>query len=93
MRMSPKAPAHAPDTRERILDAAEPLFAARGFAGTSVRDVTESAGANLGAVNYHFRSKEGLYAEVFARRAARFREPMLAAPSWPRTRIAKRPCA
>jgi len=77
--MSLKAQAHAPDTRERLLDAAEPLFAARGFAGTSVRDVTESAGANLGAVNYHFRSKEGLYAEVFARRAALFREPVLAA--------------
>jgi AcrR family transcriptional regulator len=75
------APPHAPDTRERILDTAERLFAERGFAGTSVREITDAAAANLGAVNYHFQSKENLYAEVFARRAARLREPMAAAAS------------
>jgi AcrR family transcriptional regulator len=69
----------AAGTRQRVLDAAERLFAARGFARTSVRDITEAAGANLGAVNYHFRSKDNLYAEVFARRAALFNEPVLAA--------------
>jgi TetR/AcrR family transcriptional regulator, regulator of cefoperazone and chloramphenicol sensitivity len=69
----------APDTRERLLDNAERLFAKQGFAGTSVRQITDDAGANLGAVNYHFRSKQNLYAEVFARRAAFLRTPVLEA--------------
>jgi AcrR family transcriptional regulator len=77
--MSTRLTSPAPDTRERLLDAAERLFAERGFAGTSVREITDVAGANLGGVNYYFRSKENLYAEVFARRAALFREPVVAA--------------
>lgn len=77
--MSKNAASPEVDTRQRLLDAAEQLFAERGFAATSVRQITDAAGANLGAVNYHFRSKEGLYAEVFARRAAYLREPVLAA--------------
>ena len=55
------------DTRERILAAAEEAFVARGFAGTSLRTITSSAGVNLAAVNYHFGSKEALIQEVFAR--------------------------
>jgi len=77
--MNLTASAAPPGTPERVLDAAERLFAERGFAGTSVRDITDAAGANLGAVNYHFRSKAQLYAEVFARRAALFTAPVLAA--------------
>ncbi len=61
---------HRPGTRERLLDTAERLFAERGFAGTSVRDITDTAGANLGAVNYYFQSKENLYLQVFRRRSA-----------------------
>jgi AcrR family transcriptional regulator len=72
------APPHPPGTRERILDTAERLFAERGFAGTSVREITDAAAVNLGAVNYHFQSKENLYAEVFARRVAQLREPVAA---------------
>ena len=68
-----------PGTRERLLDTAERLFAACGFAGTSVREITDAAETNLGAVNYHFRSKENLYVEVFARRAGLLREPVTAA--------------
>lgn len=56
------------ETRDRILDAAERLFAAHGFDGTSMRQITEAAGVNLAAVNYHFGSKEDLYAQVFVRR-------------------------
>ena len=41
-----------------------------GFAATSVSQITDAADANLGAINYHFRSKDALYAVVFARRAA-----------------------
>jgi TetR/AcrR family transcriptional regulator, regulator of cefoperazone and chloramphenicol sensitivity len=77
--MTKKPRQHGPGTRERLLDTAERLFAEGGFAGTSVREITDAAGANLGAVNYHFRSKESLYAEVFARRAALLRDPVVAA--------------
>ncbi len=55
-------------TKERILDAAEALFAERGFAGASLRLVTAEAGVNLAAVNYHFGSKEALIRAVFERR-------------------------
>lgn len=56
------------DTAERILDAAERLFMAHGFDGTSMRMITGAAEANLAAVNYHFGSKEILMQEVFRRR-------------------------
>jgi AcrR family transcriptional regulator len=55
------------DTRTRILDAAEHLFAERGFRGTSVRAITSLAGANLAAVGYHFGSKAELLAAVARR--------------------------
>lgn len=54
--------------RERLLDAAEELFAEHGFNGTSIRDITAKANGNVAAVNYHFGSKEKLYHEVFLRR-------------------------
>lgn len=57
-----------PDTRSRLLDSAESLFAEHGIAVTSLRQITSAAGANLAAVNYHFGSKNELVAEVFARR-------------------------
>ena len=57
-----------PDTRQRILTAAERLFALRGFHATSLRAITQEAGANLAAVNYHFGCKEALLDEVLARR-------------------------
>jgi AcrR family transcriptional regulator len=57
-----------PDTKQRILDAAERLFAAEGFHNTSLREVTGEAGANLAAVSYHFGSKEALLEAVFERR-------------------------
>lgn len=56
------------DTRERILNAAEVLFAEHGFARTSLRMLTTRAGVNLAAVNYHFGSKEALIQAVFTRR-------------------------
>lgn len=55
-------------TKERILTAAESLFAQRGFDGASLRQLTTAAGVNLAAVNYHFGSKEKLVEEVFHRR-------------------------
>ena len=56
------------DTKERILDAAESLFAAQGFSATSLRNVIAAAGVNLAAVHYHYGSKEELIRAVFARR-------------------------
>ena len=55
-------------TKERILGAAESLFARRGFDGASLRQLTSAAGVNLAAVNYHFGSKEKLVEQVFRRR-------------------------
>jgi AcrR family transcriptional regulator len=49
-----------PDTKTRILDAAEKLFGEKGFDATSLRDITTEADVNLAAVNYHFQSKESL---------------------------------
>jgi TetR/AcrR family transcriptional regulator, regulator of cefoperazone and chloramphenicol sensitivity len=65
-------------TRERLLDAAESLFARRGYSGTSVRDITRSADCNVAAVNYHFRSKRNLYLEMFRRRLVAMREQRVA---------------
>src|SRR5690554_5818238 len=56
-----------PDTVTRILDTAEVLFAERGFAETSLRNITSKAKVNLAAVNYHFGSKKSLIQAVFAR--------------------------
>lgn len=56
------------DTKIRILNAAERLFADHGFAATSLRAITTEAGVNLGAVNYHFGSKDELIEAVFVRR-------------------------
>lgn len=53
----PSAPV---ETRERLLDAAEELFAMKGFEAVSLRELTSAAKANLAAVNYHFGGKEGL---------------------------------
>ncbi len=54
-------------TQERILDAAEALFAERGFSETSLRLITDRAGVNLASVNYHFGSKKALIQAVFDR--------------------------
>lgn len=57
----------ARDTKERILDVAEALFAENGYSGTSLRAVTAAAGTNLASVNYHFGSKRALLRAVFER--------------------------
>jgi AcrR family transcriptional regulator len=52
------------ETRADLLVAARKLFGRRGYDGASVRAITREAGANLGAVTYHFGSKRDLYAAV-----------------------------
>ena len=56
-------------TKERILDTAERLFAAQGYAATSLRGIIAEAGVNLAAVHYHFHSKEALLEAVILRRS------------------------
>lgn len=55
-------------TKERILSAAERLFAESGIGNTSLRQITNRAKVNLAAVNYHFGSKDGLVEAVYERR-------------------------
>ena len=52
------------DTRCRIVHAAGPIFAKKGFTAATVRDICAAAGANQAAVNYHFGDKDALYLEV-----------------------------
>lgn len=66
-----------PATKERILDAAEKLFADHGVTATSLRQITASAGVNLAAVNYHFQSKDALAAAVLRRKLEPINEERL----------------
>jgi AcrR family transcriptional regulator len=65
-------------TRERLLKAAEGLFLAHGYDGTSARLITAAARANLAAVNYHFGGKEGLFHAMLARRLDALHDERLA---------------
>ncbi|MGH8265515.1 MAG: TetR/AcrR family transcriptional regulator [Steroidobacteraceae bacterium] len=56
-------------TRQKILDAAEKLFAKRGFHGVSIRNITKMAGVDVALANYHFGPKKDLLAAVLERRA------------------------
>ena len=56
------------DSRERILDAAERLFAENGVQSTSLRDIGAAAQANTGSIYFHFKTKADLIREVFRRR-------------------------
>jgi len=66
------------ETRDRVLDAAEKLFADQGFESVSLRQITTQAKVNLAAVNYYFGSKEGLIFEVLARVVGPINERRLA---------------
>ena len=66
------------DTKEQIINVAERLFAERGFAGTTLRNVISEADVNLAAVHYHFGSKEELFRAVVKRFARPIVEQELA---------------
>jgi len=57
-------------TSLNILDAAERLFAERGYDGASVRDIATHAGAQLASISFHHGGKEALFERVVERRAA-----------------------
>lgn len=52
------------DTRERLLEVAREVFSEEGFQGATVREICRRAEVNLAAVNYHFNSKEALFASA-----------------------------
>ncbi len=62
--MSTDARSPGDSTRARILSEALPLFAAKGFAGTSIRMIASAADVNVAAIAWHFGDKDGLYATV-----------------------------
>jgi len=66
-------------TRERILDAAEALFAQRGFEGVSVRQIMSQADADVSLAYYHFKSKRDLFDQVMLRRVEYLNEIRLKA--------------
>lgn len=73
----PKQSGGAPDTADRLLDAAETLFAERGFYGVTTREVSTAAGVDDALIYYHFASKKGLFDAVFSRRAPALNEARL----------------
>ncbi|HJZ86963.1 MAG TPA: TetR/AcrR family transcriptional regulator [Polyangia bacterium] len=94
MGASPRKPTAATETpsRDRILDAAEELFASRGFGATSTRLIARHAGVNIALLYYYFESKEGLYKALMERYTGHFAgvlEGVLAAEGSTRTRIEK----
>jgi TetR/AcrR family transcriptional regulator len=70
------APGPAPGTAERILDAAEDLFAARGYTATTMGDVAAQVGIRTPSLYNHFRNKEALYEAVLERLLATFTAPL-----------------
>lgn len=52
------------ETQTKLIDIATPLFATRGYASVSVREITDAAQINISAISYHFNGKEGLYQAV-----------------------------
>lgn len=62
------------NAHERLLNAAEKLFAEHGFDGVPVRDITSLAKCNVAAINYHFGGKDNLYLEIMKGRMVTLRE-------------------
>ena len=69
----PKAEARGGENRrEALLDAAAAMFVAKGYDGTSIRDIAGAVGMLPGSLYYHFKSKEDLLLAVYRKGVARF---------------------
>ena len=79
------------DTKTRILDTAERLFAQKGFDAVSLRNIIASAKVNLAAVHYHYGSKQALIYAVIARRLRPINEERLAKLAEARANAGRRP--
>jgi AcrR family transcriptional regulator len=80
-------------TKEKLMDAAEKLFARKGFHGTSLREITGEAGVDLALVSYHFGGKKPLLAAVLERRGAVLNEARLTRLREVREAAAPRPAS
>jgi AcrR family transcriptional regulator len=72
------------DVRKKLIEAAGPIFAAKGFAGATVREICKAAGVNLAGVNYYFGDKQQLYLET-VKTAHRTRAEQVPMAAWPDT--------
>ncbi len=77
------------NTKANVLAAARELFAARGYDNTSIRAITALAKANLGAVTYHFVSKENLYHEVLKSKTKPLQAELAAIAEGPGTSLTR----
>ena len=78
MNQKPEPKTKRPDSRQRVLEAAEELFAKHGFESVSIRDITNHCGANVAAINYHFGGRDKLVTEVMLRYIEPINEERLA---------------
>ncbi len=79
-------------TKERIIDIAGDIFGREGYKAATIRKIAEAADANIAAVNYHFRDKEGLYRavleDIFSRGFQKFPSvPLPGEPAVPEERL------
>lgn len=75
------------DTKTTLIAAGRQLFAQNGFRGTTVRAVAHAAGTNIGAITYHFGSKEGFYNAVLEHVTAPVRERLAKTVSAPESAL------
>lgn len=71
---SPEKPEETQGSREKILEVAIRLFAEKGLAGTSTREIAKESGANISLISYYFGGKEGLYKAVFREQMLHFQQ-------------------
>jgi AcrR family transcriptional regulator len=69
------------DARTRLLQAAGPIFAEKGFQAATVREICDRAGVNVAAINYYFGDKERLYIEA-VKEARRIKADPAPFPAW-----------
>ena len=74
---------HSRQVCQRLLAAAGEVFAERGYRAATVREITERAGANLAAINYHFRDKAELYATTLKEAHSTSQQMLLGAMEGP----------